>query len=141
MSGVAVMTAAGTLGSLFVLSWRKPRRRRSDSGADDGRPPAVAAMLATLAAVAVVLGSDVYEFSWRYQLPALVILPVAGSFGYVVIARRVRQRLARRRSGQQPQTRACSGGPANRYERQGADLADGHCDSRLNQHAQSSRRR
>ena len=107
---LAVMTAAGTLGSLFVLSWRKPRRRRSDSGADDGRPLAVAAMLATLAAVAVVLGSDVYEFSWRYQLPALVIVPVAGSFGYVVIARRVRQRLARRRSGsRQQQTRACSG--------------------------------
>ena len=104
------MTAAGTLGSLFVLSWRRPRRRRSDTGADDGLPLAVAAMLATLAAVAVVLGSDVYEFSWRYQLPALVILPVAGSFGYVVIARRFRQRLARRRSvSQQPQTRACSG--------------------------------
>ena len=107
---LAVLTAAGTLGSLFRLSWRKPRRSGSDSAADDGRPLAVAAMLATLAAVAVVLGSDVYEFSWRYQLPALVILPVAGSFGYVVIARRVRQRLARRRSGsQQPQTRACSG--------------------------------
>ena len=107
---LAVMTAAGTLGSLFALSWRKPRRRRSESGADDGRPLAVAAMLATLAAIGVVLGSDVYEFSWRYQLPALVILPVAGSLGYLVIARRGRQRLARRRSGsQQPQTRACCG--------------------------------
>ena len=38
-------------------------------------------MLTTLAAVTVVLGSDVYEFSWRYQLPALVTLPLAGVFG------------------------------------------------------------
>jgi hypothetical protein len=50
-------------------------------------------VLASLAAIAVVLGSDVYEFSWRYQLPALVILPVAGTFGCMVVSRRVRGHL------------------------------------------------
>jgi len=42
--------------------------------------------------VAVLLGADLYEFSWRYQLPALVTLPVAGAFGATAIARRIRDR-------------------------------------------------
>jgi len=35
--------------------------------------------------VAVLLGADLYEFSWRYQLPALVTLPVAGAFGVTAL--------------------------------------------------------
>lgn len=35
----------------------------------------------TSLAVAVLLGADLYEFSWRYQLPALVTLPLAGALG------------------------------------------------------------
>jgi len=34
----------------------------------------------------VLLGADLYEFSWRYQLPALVTLPVAGAFGVTALA-------------------------------------------------------
>jgi hypothetical protein len=41
-----------------------------------------------------MLGADLYEFSWRYQLPALVTLPIAGAFGATAIARRVRERRA-----------------------------------------------
>lgn len=33
------------------------------------------------AGIGIVLVSDLYEFSWRYQLPALVLLPVAGALG------------------------------------------------------------
>ena len=40
-------------------------------------------VLATGLAVAAVLGADLYEFSWRYQLPALVTLPLAGALGAV----------------------------------------------------------
>lgn len=39
------------------------------------------------AGVGVVLVADLYEFSWRYQLPALVLLPVAGAFGITEIGR------------------------------------------------------
>jgi hypothetical protein len=64
-------------------------RRRRDPG-DLG----LACLLVTVSAVAVLLGADLYEFSWRYQLPALVTLPVAGALGATAIARRVRERRA-----------------------------------------------
>jgi 4-amino-4-deoxy-L-arabinose transferase-like glycosyltransferase len=56
-------------------------RRRRDSG------PALACLLITGSAVAVLLGADLYEFSWRYQLPALVTLPVAAAFGITALVR------------------------------------------------------
>jgi len=64
-------------------------RRRRDPG-DLG----LACLLITASAVVVLLGADLYEFSWRYQLPALVTLPVAGALGATAIARRVRERRA-----------------------------------------------
>ncbi|MER6878019.1 hypothetical protein ABT279_48520, partial [Amycolatopsis sp. NPDC000673] len=36
-------------------------------------------------AVAVMFASAVFEFSWRYQLPALVLLPVAGALGFTTL--------------------------------------------------------
>jgi hypothetical protein len=53
------------------------------------RHPALAAgcLLATGLAVAAVGGADLYEFSWRYQLPALVTLPLAGALGAAAILR------------------------------------------------------
>jgi hypothetical protein len=53
------------------------------------RHPAQAAgcLLATGLAVAAVGGADLYEFSWRYQLPALVTLPLAGALGATVFLR------------------------------------------------------
>jgi hypothetical protein len=44
-------------------------------------------LLAIGLAVAAVGGADLYEFSWRYQLPALVTLPVAGALGVTAIVR------------------------------------------------------
>ena len=52
----------------------------------------LACLLITGSAVAVLLGADLYEFSWRYQLPALVTLPVAGALGATAIARQIRHR-------------------------------------------------
>jgi hypothetical protein len=105
---LAAMTGAGVIGSLSgsVSGWGRRRRRReggtdSASGAD-GRPLAVAAGLSTLTAVAVVLGSDVFEFSWRYQLPALVTLPLAGVFGGMVITGRLRGLTSGRASPRTP---------------------------------------
>jgi hypothetical protein len=65
-------------------------RRRRDPGL------ALACLLITGSAIAVLLGADLYEFSWRYQLPALVTLPIAGAFGATAVARHIR---ARRRPG------------------------------------------
>ena len=60
--------------------------RRRDPGL------ALACLLLTGSAVAVLLGADLYEFSWRYQLPALVTLPIAGAFGVTALAQRIRAR-------------------------------------------------
>ena len=38
-------------------------------------------------AAAVLLVSDFFEFSWRYQLPALVTLAPSGALGIAVIIR------------------------------------------------------
>jgi len=56
------------------------------------RAQALACLLITGCAVAVLLGADLYEFSWRYQLPALVTLPVAGAFGVTALVPVVRAR-------------------------------------------------
>jgi len=52
----------------------------------------LACLLVTGSAVAVLLGADLYEFSWRYQLPALVLLPIAGALGATAIARQLDKR-------------------------------------------------
>ncbi|HTT49858.1 MAG TPA: phospholipid carrier-dependent glycosyltransferase [Streptosporangiaceae bacterium] len=57
-------------------------RRRVSAGQ---RATAQACLLTTASAVAVLLASDFFEFSWRYQLPALVTLPPAGALGIMVV--------------------------------------------------------
>jgi hypothetical protein len=85
---LALCTLLGLIGSL-LLFWR---RRLTESG----RQLAVACLTFFVAGVAVLGMSDVFEFSWRYQLPALITLPVAGALGVAVIMDLVRKR-------QQPQ--------------------------------------
>ncbi len=51
---------------------------------------ALACLLFFLAGAAVLIVSDVFEFSWRYQLPALVTLPAAGALGITAIVGRLR---------------------------------------------------
>jgi Dolichyl-phosphate-mannose-protein mannosyltransferase len=69
-------TLAGLAGTLGVL-------RRQASAAQ--RATATACLLTFLSAAAVLLASDLFEFSWRYQLPALVTLPPAGALGITVV--------------------------------------------------------
>jgi hypothetical protein len=82
---------AGLIGSLGVL-----RRRVTPAQ----RATATACLLVFVTGAAVLLGSDVFQFSWRYQLPALVTLPPAGALGLSVIAGYV---TARRRRPAGPQ--------------------------------------
>jgi hypothetical protein len=75
-----VLAACGGLGLLAAVGLRFRR-----GGAAAWRPaqPGIraAAFLATAAAAAVLLASAAFEFSWRYQLPGLVLLPIAGVLG------------------------------------------------------------
>ena len=57
---------SGTMGGFFL------RRHRT---------AALGCVLLTGLAAAALLGADLYEFSWRYQLPAIVLLPLAGALG------------------------------------------------------------
>jgi hypothetical protein len=72
---------AGTL-SLIGRAGRRP----------PGRDPAFACCLFFTTAAVLLLASDITEFSWRYQLPAIVTLPPAGALGLAVILARLRRR-------------------------------------------------
>ncbi len=70
---LALFTLAGLAGSVLALLGRSRGSR--------GRQLALACLLFTATAATVLLVPDVLEFSWRYQLPALVTLPPAGALG------------------------------------------------------------
>ena len=70
---------------------------------------ALASLLITTSAVAVLLGADLYEFSWRYQLPALVTLPIAGALGATALARQIRNRREQEGGPGRPGRRAGGG--------------------------------
>jgi hypothetical protein len=84
-----VAVLAGLFGSLALAGWRPARRKaaRAAGGDRGARGLALACLLFFVTGVVVLLVSDVFEFSWRYQLPALVTLPPAGALGLVIMAR------------------------------------------------------
>lgn len=78
---LAVFTLAGLAGSAALL------RRRADPAT---RQLALACLLFFTSGVFLTLVSDLPEFSWRYQLPALVTLAPAGALGIGVIISSIR---------------------------------------------------
>jgi hypothetical protein len=90
----AVAALAALAGSLTPLL-----RRATGPAAGATREQALAALLFLTTAVAVLLVSDVFEFSWRYQLPALVTLPPAGALGIAALAGSYRARAGGGRAG------------------------------------------
>jgi hypothetical protein len=80
---LALAVLAGLAGSAALL------RRRAGPGI---RQPALACLLLFTSGAALVLVSDLFEFSWRYQLPALVTLVPAGALGISIIIRSARNR-------------------------------------------------
>jgi hypothetical protein len=87
-----VLVLAALAGSLLVLA----RRRLGTAGQKMG----LACLLFTVSSIALLFLPDVFEFSWRYELPAVVLLPPAGIFGLMAV-------LGWRRSGQrEPQPEA-----------------------------------
>jgi hypothetical protein len=88
---LAIAAIAGLIGSASLV-----RRHRRTAGGGDGatapdRQTALACFLFFTVAVAVLLTSDLFEFSWRYQLPALITLPPAGALGISVILGSIRR--------------------------------------------------
>jgi hypothetical protein len=73
-----LFTVTGAAGAVSVL------RRRLPPGM---RQPALACLLLFISAAALTLVADLFEFSWRYQLPALVTLVPAGALGISVLVR------------------------------------------------------
>ena len=87
----AIGLVAGLLGSLCGLARRRmPVAERGMLTAADSEL-AAACLLVTLSAAVLLLSSDAYEFSWRYQLPAVVMLPVAGALGLTALAGRMKR--------------------------------------------------
>jgi hypothetical protein len=77
----------GLAGSLTLV-----RRRASPAR----RQLTLACLLFFSSAVAVLLMSDLFEYSWRYELPAIVTLPPAGMLGLAVLIRYGKRRRAQR---------------------------------------------
>jgi len=78
---LALAALAGVAGSVLALVRRSGDARR--------RQLALGCLLFTGTAVVLLLIPDVYEFSWRYALPAVVTLVPAGALGgYAVFAGR-----------------------------------------------------
>ena len=71
MAGGLILGVASSLAGMV--------RRRTLS--PDGARLARATLLVTLSAIVLLISSDAFEFSWRYQLPAVVMLPLAGALG------------------------------------------------------------
>lgn len=71
----AITVLAGIAGSLSLL-----RRRLSPAARQAG----VACLYVFGSAVILLLASDAFEFSWRYQLPAAVTLPPAAALAIAV---------------------------------------------------------
>jgi len=74
---LALCTLLGLVGSVMALA-RRGRGTRT-------RQLAVACLLMTAMAVTVLLAPDALEFSWRYQLPALITLPPAGALAIAAL--------------------------------------------------------
>jgi hypothetical protein len=104
---LAVCVLAGLLGSAALLA-----RRRL---VGQGRQMALACLLLFGSGVFVLLVSDTFVFSWRYQLTALVTLVPAGALGIGVLASMISGRASTRRSGRH-------GVAHGAHEHLGADL-------------------
>ncbi len=98
----AVLTLAGLAGSLLVLARRPTWQRRNLS-------QACVAFFAI--GFAVLAMSDAFQFSWRYQLPALVTLPPAGVLGLTIAGSYLFSR-SRAAGGAQPADTAELASPA-----------------------------
>ena len=114
----AAALAAGLLGSLCGLARGRPHtaadRQRSAGRERANRERTTACLLVTLSAVVLLLSSDAYEFSWRYQLPAVVMLPVAGALGLAALTAQLGHMRGRTRAADLTAVQTAAGGTVRR---------------------------
>jgi len=79
-----IFTLTGLLGSVLALASRRTSER--------GRKLALGCLVFFVGAVGLLLISDIYVFSWRYQIQALTTLPPAGVLGASAVVEVLRQR-------------------------------------------------
>ncbi len=91
---LALATLAGLAGAIIALAGVLARVLGRGFLTARQRQLALACLLIFGSAVAVLLASDLFEFSWRYQLPALVTLPPAGALGLALLGSLLRRRAA-----------------------------------------------
>jgi hypothetical protein len=88
---LALFALAGLVGSVLGFGGRRLARALArapvPAAADEVSGLGRACLVFFSSAVGVLLISDVFQFSWRYQLPALVTLPPAGVLGACAIWR------------------------------------------------------
>ena len=78
--------SGGVLGLAALVGLISVFRRRE--------PARAGALFAASAGLVLLFSSALFEFSWRYQLPALVLFPVAGALGFTALTAASRRRLA-----------------------------------------------
>jgi len=108
---LALMTLAGLAGTLSLA-----RRHATPAQRDAAR----ACLLTFTTAVAILLVGDAFEFSWRYQLPALITLSPAAALAITAL-------FTHRRAGpgQPPGTAIASGSQTQEAATQGTPVANG----------------
>jgi hypothetical protein len=79
---LALAALLGLGGSLALARSRGDPRRRQLG---------LVCLLLLTSAASILLVSDLFEFSWRYQLPALITLPPAGAAGLACLLARARR--------------------------------------------------
>jgi hypothetical protein len=89
---LAVAALAGLAGAVIALAAGLAAARGRSILSPRRRELALACLLVFGSAAAVLLASDLFEFSWRYQLPALVTLPPAGALGLALLGSLLRHR-------------------------------------------------
>jgi hypothetical protein len=70
-----------------------------------------ACLLPALCGLSVLLAADLFHFSWRYQLPALVLAPLAGALALTALTGWVEP--TRQTAGRTAATTAGSGSPSS----------------------------
>jgi hypothetical protein len=89
---LAFAALAGLAGALIALAGGLAAARGRGFLTGHQRQLALGCLLVFGSAVAILLASDLFEFSWRYQLPALVTLPPAGALGLALLGSLLRRR-------------------------------------------------
>ena len=98
-----VALVAGVAGSVAGLIRREARRL------------GLASLVMTLSAVVLLVSSDAFEFSWRYQMPAVIVLPLAGALGLTAVLTAVRTASAG--TGRRTHLASAASGPRARSAR------------------------